>query len=49
MHDWSEDERARFRRIAVEQWAAVAARSENAQKVYDALTGYLSAEGLLRE
>lgn len=49
VHDWSEDERARFRGIAVEQWAAVAARSENAQKVYDALTGYLSAEGLLRE
>ena len=47
--DWSAEERARFRSIATEQWAAVAEESENAQKVYDTLTAYLRDAGLLSE
>lgn len=47
VHDWSADERAKFRAIAKGEWAKVAERSSNAQKVYDALTGYLESAGLL--
>jgi len=47
VHDWPASERAKFRSIAVEQWKKVASRSENAQKVYDVLTGYLRDQGLL--
>ncbi|QDY70563.1 TRAP transporter substrate-binding protein [Qingshengfaniella alkalisoli] len=47
VHDWPAEERARFRTIAMEQWEAVAQRSDNAQKVYDTLTTYLSQQGLL--
>lgn len=49
VHDWSDEERAKFRTIAKGEWEKVAERSENAQKVYDTLTGYLEAEGLLAE
>ncbi len=49
IHDWSAEERARFRTIAVNQWAAVADGSENAKMVYDTLTAYLSAQGLLEQ
>jgi TRAP-type C4-dicarboxylate transport system substrate-binding protein len=45
--DWPAEERARFRSIAASQWETVAGQSENAQKVYDRLTSYLEAEGLL--
>ena len=47
VHDWPAEERAKFRGIAVEQWKSVAERSDNAQKVYDVLTGYLTDQGLL--
>jgi TRAP-type mannitol/chloroaromatic compound transport system substrate-binding protein len=47
VHDWPEEERAKFRQIAVQQWENVAARSENAQKVYDTLVAYLEEQGLL--
>jgi TRAP-type mannitol/chloroaromatic compound transport system substrate-binding protein len=47
VHDWSAEERAKFRQIAVEQWEKVAARSDNAQKVYDTLVDYLEDQGLL--
>jgi TRAP-type mannitol/chloroaromatic compound transport system substrate-binding protein len=47
IHNWSADERAKFRAIAMKQWAKVAKRSENAQKVYDALTKYLVSQGLI--
>ena len=47
--DWSEEDRARFRSIAAEQWEDVASQSENAQKVYDTLTSYLREEGLIQE
>ncbi|GGL78432.1 lactate-binding periplasmic protein [Wenxinia marina] len=47
IHTWSEEAKREFRQIAQEQWAPFAERSENAQRVYDALTAHLSAEGLL--
>ncbi|ETX28852.1 TRAP transporter substrate-binding protein [Roseivivax isoporae] len=47
VHDWSDEERAKFRSIAQGEWEKVAQRSENAQKVYDALTAYLESQGLL--
>ncbi|MCA0042570.1 TRAP transporter substrate-binding protein [Celeribacter litoreus] len=47
IHDWSAEERAKFRQIAQGEWQKVAERSENAQKVYDALTAYLTEKGLM--
>ncbi|MEO1090180.1 MAG: TRAP transporter substrate-binding protein [Pseudomonadota bacterium] len=47
VHTWSDDELAKFRAVAVEQWQSVADRSENAQKVYDRLVAYLNEQGLL--
>lgn len=47
VHDWSDEERAKFRQIAQSEWEKVAERSDNAQKVYDALTAYLSEQGLM--
>ncbi|MEH6631553.1 MAG: TRAP transporter substrate-binding protein [Halopseudomonas aestusnigri] len=47
IHNWSAVERAKFRKIAQNQWAEVAKRSENAQKVYDVLLGYLTSQGLI--
>lgn len=45
--DWSAEERAKFRSIAMGEWAKVAERSENARKVYDTLTTYLKEKGLM--
>lgn len=47
IHDWSAEERAAFRRIAIEEWAKVATKSPMAQRVYDTVTAYLKAENLL--
>lgn len=47
IHTWSEEEKKKFRQIAQEQWQVYAERSENAQKVFDALTEHLKSEGLL--
>ncbi|MDZ5699525.1 TRAP transporter substrate-binding protein [Chelativorans sp. M5D2P16] len=47
VHDWSEEERAEFRKIAQGEWEKVAAKSEKAQKVYDQLTAYLQEKGLV--
>ncbi|WP_099865534.1 TRAP transporter substrate-binding protein [Pararhizobium haloflavum] len=49
IHDWSDEERAKFRSIATGEWEKVASGSENAQKVYDTLTTYLSENNLLGE
>ena len=49
VHNWSAAERAKFRAIAKTQWVAVAEGSENAQRVFDVLTAYLNAQGLLAE
>jgi len=47
VHDWSAEERAKFRTIATGEWAKVAERSDNARKVYDVLTKYLKDNGLM--
>ncbi len=47
VHNWPEEERARFRAIAQTEWAKAAEGSENAQKVYDTLTAYLRDAGLM--
>lgn len=49
VHNWSSTERAKFRTIAKGQWEKVAARSANAQKVFDTLTAYLLDQGLISE
>ncbi len=48
IHNWPAEERAKFRTIAKGEWAKVAATSPNAQKVYDALTAYLTEKGLMQ-
>lgn len=48
IHNWSDEERAKFRKIATQQWKTVASRSENAQKAYDTLLEYLTKKGLLK-
>jgi TRAP-type C4-dicarboxylate transport system substrate-binding protein len=47
VHDWPDEERAKFRSIARNQWEEAATASENSQEVYDALTTYLEEKGLL--
>ena len=47
VHDWSAEERAKFRAIAVGEWVKVSSRSDNAKKVYDTLTKYLKDNGLV--
>ncbi|WP_090113081.1 TRAP transporter substrate-binding protein [Limimaricola pyoseonensis] len=49
VHDWSAEERAKFRQIAMGEWEKVAERSDNAQKVYETLTTYLKDNGLIAE
>ncbi|TCD11870.1 TRAP transporter substrate-binding protein [Oricola cellulosilytica] len=48
VHDWSDEERAKFRSIATGEWEKVAEKSPNAQKVYDVLTTYLKENGLVQ-
>jgi len=47
VHDWPEEERAKFRAIAKTEWEKAADASENSRQVYDTLTGYLESEGLM--
>ena len=49
VHNWSAAERAKFRTIAQGEWSKVASQSANAQRVYDVLTGYLVAQGMISE
>lgn len=48
VHNWSAEERAKFRAIAIGEWEKVASRSSNARKVYDTLTKYLKDNGLVK-
>lgn len=48
IHNWSQDERAKFRTIAQAKWAEIATRSANAQLVFDSLTKYMTSQGLLK-
>ena len=47
IHNWSQEERNKFRAIATKQWAKVAERSENDKKVYDTLMEYLTSQGMI--
>ena len=47
IHDWSQEERKKFRAIACGQWEVYAKQSPNAQKVYDSITHFLEQQGLL--
>ena len=47
IHNWSDEERKKFRAIARTQWEEFAKQSPNAQKVYDSITSYLEENGLL--
>ncbi len=47
IHNWSAEERMKFRAIARTQWEEFATQSDNAQKVYDSLTAFLEDAGLL--
>jgi len=47
LHSWSDEEKKKFRQLAQEQWEAFAQQSENARKVYEALSSYLQAQGML--
>ncbi len=47
IHNWSDEERAKFRTIARGEWEKMAAQSPMAQKVYDTLTAHLRERGLL--
>lgn len=47
IHDWSQEERKKFREIARGQWKIFAERSPSAKKVYDSITNHLEESGLL--
>ncbi len=47
IHNWSADERKKFRAIARTQWEEFSKRSPNAKKVYVSVTQYLEENGLL--
>lgn len=47
IHNWSPEERAKFRGFARGEWEKVAAQSPNAQKVFEALNAYLTQHGLI--
>ncbi|MDY8108840.1 TRAP transporter substrate-binding protein [Fulvimarina sp. 2208YS6-2-32] len=48
VHDWSEEERAKFRKLGQAEWQVIAQQSPMAQKVYDTLTAYLTEKNLLQ-
>jgi len=48
VHNWSAEERAKFRTIAMGQWEKAAVRSDNAQMVFDTLSAYLKENGLVK-
>lgn len=45
--NWSGDERAKFRRIAQQEWENWAPKSEMTQRYYDTVTSYLKGRNLL--
>ena len=47
IHDWSAEERNKFRSIAMTQWEVFSKKSPNAKKVYDVLTKFLAEAGML--
>lgn len=47
VHNWSDEERAKFRALGVAEWEKLAAQSPMSQKVFDTLTTYLRDKGML--
>jgi TRAP-type C4-dicarboxylate transport system substrate-binding protein len=47
VHNWPDEERAKFRAIAQGEWQRLAEQSPMAQKVYDTLTAYLESKDLM--
>ena len=45
--NWSGDERAKFRRIAQQEWQVWAPKSAMTQRYYDTVTNYLKSRNLL--
>ncbi len=48
VHNWSDEERAKFRAFAKTEWEKAAEASDASRKVYDTLTAYLEENGLLQ-
>lgn len=47
VHDWPAEERNKFRAIAQEQWKVFAEKSDNAKRVYEVLSKFLTENGML--
>ncbi len=47
IHDWPASERNKFRAIAQQQWEVFSQKSPNAKIVYDAISKFLSENGML--
>lgn len=47
VHNWSEEDRVKFRTLGVAEWEKIATQSPMAQKVFDTLTTYLRDNNLL--
>lgn len=47
IHNWSAEERAKFRNIAQGEWKKFSQKSPNAKKVYNTLTQYLKSKDLM--
>lgn len=47
VHNWSPEERSKFRAIAKEEWKKYSEKSPNAEKVYNVITKYLKDQGML--
>lgn len=47
VHNWSEEDRVKFRTLGVAEWEKIATQSPMAQKVFDTLTAYLRDNNLL--
>jgi TRAP-type C4-dicarboxylate transport system substrate-binding protein len=48
IHNWSADERAKFRGIARGEWAKFSEKSKMAKKVFDGINKYLTEKGLIK-
>jgi len=49
IHNWSDEERKKFRNIAMIEWKKFSNKSPNAKKVYEVLTKFLADNGMVDE
>lgn len=47
--DWPAEERAKFRKIAIDQWGSATEKSELAKKYADKVQEFLQSQGLVQE